>query len=224
MIEFLSPVVSLFKLIIDSLEKVSGSIRSTRKKQFFRKIIELQLCLEDIIDRAENIISFIEDSRRHKIAKKDLDQFQRLLYKQNQKLYNLTDILSDDAFDEIMTLFAPETKRKIWMLINLKGGFIQEVVRRFHSFEQVELINNEITIKTKLLEWNHDTFLEKGHSYLTELEKGLKKASIPISNRQQEQEQIVKALINCSSELSEFIKSQVKVEDVIIRKKRQDPA
>lgn len=216
MIEYLSPVVSLFKLVIDGLSKAGDAIKGGHKKDIQRKIIEIQLALEDIIDRAQEILSAIEElSHREKIVKEDVETLQRLIYRQNSRIYHLIDLLHDDISDDIMKLFVPEMRRRIWDLINLKGGFIAHLV---HHFEDIKLTKNQITMKSMLIEWNHQAFIEQGHSYVIQLERNSKSTTVPISDHKDNQRAIIDALIECSKEMSDLIKKQIKVEDVVIRK------
>jgi hypothetical protein len=217
MIEYLSPVVSLFKLIVDGLAKAGESIKGSHKKEIQRKILEIQLALEDIIDRAQEILSTIEElSGREKIVKEDIETLQRLIYRQNNRIYRLIDLLSDDTSNNILKLFLPEVRRRIVDLINQKGGFIAHLV---HHFEDIKLIKNQITIKSVLIDWNHEAFIEEGHAYLRQLERSSKRSTVPISNHIDNQKQIIDALIECSKEMSDLIKKQIKIEDVVIRKR-----
>ncbi len=219
MIEYLSPIVSLFKLIVDGLSKAGESIKGSQKKEIQRKIIEIQLALEDIIDRAQEILSAIEElSSREKIAKKDIEPLQHLIYRQNNRIYRLIDLLADEVSDNIMKLFVPEARRMIWDLINQKGGFLSDLVRHF---EEIKVTKNQVTIKAVLIDWNHEAFIEQGHSYLRQVERSSKRSTVPISNRIDNQKQIVDALIECSKEMSDLIKKQIKIEDVVIRKRRK---
>lgn len=56
MIEYLGPVISLYKLIIDGLKSVYDKSKTEQKRDVQRKIIAVQLLLEDIIDNAQKIL------------------------------------------------------------------------------------------------------------------------------------------------------------------------
>ena len=212
-------MVSLFKLIIDGLSKATESIKGSNKKEIQRKIIEIQLALEDVVDRAEEILAAIEElSSREKVAKEDVETFKRLIYRQNNRIYRLINLLADDALENIMKLFVPEVRRIIWDLIDRKGSFLAHLV---HNFEDIKLTKNQITIKSVLLDWDHEAFVEQGHSYLRHIERSSKRTTIPISEHIDSQKQIVKALIECSEKMSALIKKQIKVEDVVIRKRHK---
>jgi hypothetical protein len=219
MIEYISPIVSLFKLIVDGLSKAGESIKGSQKKEIQRKIIEIQLALEDIIDRAQEILSAIEElSSREKIAKKDIEPLQHLIYRQRNKIYRLMDLLVDEVLDNIMKLFVPEARRMILSLMNRKNSFLSDLVS---NVEEIKVTKNQLIIKSVLIDWNHEAFIEQGHSYLRQVAQISKRSTVPISNHIDNQKQIVNALIECSKEMSDLIKKQIKIEDVVIRKRRK---
>jgi tRNA U34 5-carboxymethylaminomethyl modifying GTPase MnmE/TrmE len=223
MLEYLSPIVTLFKLILDGLSRRRDISKSGHKKELQRRVIEIQLCLEDIIDRAQEILSLVDQysHKGDKFRETDIRRLQWLLYKQNNKIRLLLNMLAEPESDEMMKVFAPSTRRKIIALINFKGGFISELTASLWSFDRVKLVNKQAIVETYILNWNHDNFLKRSDSYLDHLDEDIRKrntVSLVISDRRKEQEQTVKALIKCSKEFSSFIRSHIKIEDIILRK------
>ena len=216
MLESLGPVISLFKLLLEGLSKASKSIKTNKKKSIQRKIIEIQLSLEDIIDNAQEICSFVERcSHKTRVNQNMVRNLESLLYRQHHRINILLDQIRDPNSDEIMKLFAPDIRRNIIDLIHMKRGFIQEVLRSISYFNKIKISKNQLTtnIQSVLLNWNHERFISEGNSYLRSLYDNRKKSNIVISERLSDQRQIVDDLLQCSKELSGFIKKQIGIED-----------
>jgi hypothetical protein len=216
MLEPLGPVVSLYKLLLEGLSKASKAIKDNKKKAIQRKIIEIQLSLEEIIDNSQEILSFMERfCHENKANQNIIHELKRLLYRQHQRICILLEQINDHNSGEIMKLFAPEIRRNIIGLIHIKGGFIQEFLQNKSYFENIKISKNQLitNIHSALLDWNHDSFISEGHSYIRSLYANLKKSDIIISKRLQEQKQVVDALIECSKGLSEFIKKDIGIEE-----------
>ena len=60
--QLLGPLVSLFKLLVEGISKTAGTIKSKKHKAIQRKLVEIQLSLEDIIENAQHLFSIIERS------------------------------------------------------------------------------------------------------------------------------------------------------------------
>ena len=216
MLESLGPVISLFKLLLEGLSKASKSIKTNKKKSIQRKIIEIQLSLEDIIDNAQEIFTFVERcSHKTRVNQNIVRDLESLLYRQHHRIHILLDQIRDPNSDEIMKLFAPDIRRNIIDLIHMKRGFIQEVLRSISYFNNIKISKNQLTtnIQSVLLNWNHERFTSEGNSYLRSLYDNRKKSNIVISERLSDQRQIVDDLLQCSKELSGFIKKQIGIEE-----------
>ena len=216
MLESLGPVVTLFKLILEGLTKATKTIKSTKKKALQRKIIEIQLSLEDIIDNAQEILSIFEYiSHKTKVNENTLRNLEGLLYRQYDRIYILMEQINDHGSEEIMKLFAPDIRRNIINLIHIKGGFIQEVIRTFSLFKNIRISKNQIigSVEPALLDWNHDRFIIEGLSYVRTLQESYKTSDVVISERLSDQRQVVDDLVECSKRLSEFIKTQIGIEE-----------
>lgn len=75
---------------------------------------------------------------------------------------------------------------------------------------------------TAIYEWGHDKFIEKGDSYADQILLQTKKKQISVFERMDEQEKIVSELAECSKELSDFIKSQMDIEDVVLYRENRE--
>lgn len=219
MLEALGPVVSLFELLIEGITKVSNLISSKKKKSFQRKILELQLCLENIIDDAQEILSELRIPQNPDKKKKSdkLDKIKKLIYRQRHQLYRLEDHLHDDEIDEIMKLFTPELRRNIRELVQMKQGVITNLVGELMNIDNLKFSGNELILNTNihLLEWDHDRFIDEGSQYTRNMYLDHKKTKIIISKRLKGQKKVVNDLIECSRRMSEFIKGQIDIESVI---------
>ena len=219
MIEYLGPVITLYKLLIDSLKLVFDKGKIEKTKDVQRKIIEIQLLLEEIIDNAEKILPIIKGKMdTKKFSKEERDELRRLSYLQRGKLDLLTEHMNDATSTEIMKLFAPNTRRRIIDLTHIKGGVIRELFFHLRHFEGTQILYTS----SVMYEWNHDRFLAEGSSYTDQMLRPTKKKKISIFERIEEQEGIVSQLAECSKELSDFIKSQMDIEDVIFHKGKRD--
>jgi len=224
MLESLGPVISLFKLLLEGLSKASKSIKTNRKRNIRRKIIEIQLSLEDIIDNAQEIFSFVElCSHKTRVNKSIVRDLESLLYRQHHRIDILLIQISDPNSDELMKLFAPDIRRNIIDLIHMKRGFIQEVLRTVSYLRNIEISKNQliVNIQSELLNWNHEKFISEGHSYLRSLYNNREKRNIVISERLSEQKEIVDDLVQCSKGLSRFIKKHIGIEEFFGLTKRK---
>ena len=218
MLEHLNLVASLYKLLIYGLTKVRDNIKASRKKSIQRKIIEIQLLLEDIIDNAQEVISTVKNyGKKKKITRQDIEELERMLYSQSRRLSLLLQNLRDDTSAEIMRLFTPDIRRRIIDLIHIKGGAIEQVLFMINRFGKIKLVKNQPVIQTyaDLQDWSHDIFVKEGKPYVNQLLIMGREAKVSILGRQREQEQVVNELIECSKKLSDFIKSQIGIEDII---------
>jgi len=220
MIESLGPLVSLFKLLMQGIAESWKAIKTSRNKAIQRKIIEIQLSLEDIIENAERLFVIIEKSRE-KDQKEDrelLEEFKSALHAQIQRLNILIDQITDHTSGEILKLFAPDLRRKISLLIHTKMSAIYIVLRGMYDIQEKTTISNKgftATIQTALLNWNHQKFVTEGESYLRELGRHSKKASLVLSDHLQEQKEVIEGLALCSKNFSEFLKEHVAIQDAV---------
>lgn len=219
MIAYLSLIVSLFKLVIEGVKSGHDKANLEKKRDIQRKIIEIQLLLEDIIDNAQKILPIIKRKMAtKKFSKEESEVLKALSYSQWRKLDLLLGHMDDPTSEELMRLFAPDTRRKIIELIFIKGGVIRELVFHLRHSEETQVLY----ASSVMYEWNHDRFLAEGSSYTNQILRPTKKKKISIFERIEEQEGIVSQLAECSKELSDFIKSHMDIEDVIFRKGKRD--
>ncbi len=226
MIESLGPLVSVFKLFIEGISKSAKAIKSSRNKAIQRKFVEIQLSLEDIIENAERLFVLIEKSRdKDQKENRDLlEEFRSSLYAQIQRLNILIDQITDHTSGEILKLFAPDLRRKISLLIHSKMSAIYIVLLGMYDIKEKTRISKEgftATIQTALLNWNHQKFVTGGESYLRELGRHSKKASLVLSDHLQEQKKIIEDLTVCSNNFSKFLRDHVSLPDAVgVLKKR----
>ena len=162
------------------------------------------------------IFSFVElCSHKTRVNQNVVRDLESLLYRQHNRIEILLSQISDPNSDELMKLFAPDIRRNIIDLIHIKGGFIQEVLRNISYFRKIEISKNQLiaNIQSELLNWNHEKFISEGHSYVRSLYENGEKSNIVISERLSEQKQIVDDLVQCSKELSGFIKKHIGIEE-----------
>lgn len=220
MIESLGPLVSLFKLLTQGIAESWKAIKSSRNRAIQRKFIEIQLSLEDIIENAEHLFVLIEKSRdEDKKGSRDLlEEFRKGLYAQIQRLNILIDQITDHTSGEILKLFTPDLRRKISLLIHSKMSAIYVVLRGMYDIKEKTTISKDgftLTIQTALLNWDHQKFITGGESYLRELGRRSKKASLVLSDHLQEQKEVIEALVMCSNDFSKFLKEHVSLSDAV---------
>lgn len=219
MLESLGPVVSLFKLFVEGLLKAAQKLRSCQKRSIRRKIFEIQLSLEAIIDNGQEILAAIEtvghDSYR--VKEQIVADIRGLVYTQHRRIHMLIDQMVEKESDEIMRLFAPDIRRNIIDLIHLKAGVIENMVLALTDYDDIQISGSNVvaSLTPELLAWDHEKFLREGRSYVSSLGLSSHREKFVISNRLQEQKAIVDSLMDCSKQLSCFIKSQIGLEGVI---------
>lgn len=219
MIEYLGPVISLYKLIIDGLKSIYDKSRAEKKRDVQRKIIEIQLLLEDIIDNAQEILSTIKKNMdKKKFSEEEIDALRGLLYSQRHRLRLLLDHLHDDTSEEIMKLFAPNIRRRITDLVHIKGGAIEYLIFDLQKFDKTQIPYTD----TAIYEWRHDRFIKEGNFYVDQILRQAKKKKSSVFERMDEQEKIVLELAECSKELSDFIKIQIDIEDVVLYREKKE--
>jgi len=126
MIEILSigKLVELFKLIINGLSYAKDKIIETEDKEIMRKIIQIQLSLEDIVDNAKKQLKLIKEiPHDYKI-----NDIRELLINQRDKILFLSDLLYDKVFERIFKLYDPKTRRSIERIVMIKEGALYEVI------------------------------------------------------------------------------------------------
>lgn len=217
MLEYLKPLISLYKIFIEGLKKYKELKTSEQTRELQRGIIEVQLTLEDIIDRGEEILASIRKLQNKKrITKGDVEPLRKLVYRQNHKIKRLLYIMSDS--DEIMKLFTPKARRAVLELIHFKGGFIIEVMWRLSDFDDLKASGNKLTLMTRQIDWNHEAFIKDSHKYYKKLKLGPKKqVTVNQDTTIKEQQKILDDLIECSKAFSNFIREQIKLNDITLR-------
>ncbi len=220
MIESLGPLVSVFKLFLEGISKAAKTIKSSKNKAFQRKIIEIQLSLEDIIENAQYLLSLIErSSQSHKNENKELmEDFKDSLYSQLSRIYIIMDQITDNTSEKILKLFAPDLRRNIWDLANMKMGAINLVLRAMHDGMDKTKMSEEglkSTIQSASLNWDHKRFVSEGESYLSQLDEHNKESQHLLSDHLKEQKEIIRCLSLCSNEFSQFIEKHIKIQDAI---------
>ena len=220
MIEQLGPIISLYELIINGLKSVYDKDKVKKKKEVQIKIIKIQLLLEEIIDNAQEILSIIKRNRDNKkFSKKEIDRLRGLLYSQRRRLRLLLDHIHDDTSEEIMKLFTPDIRRRIIDLVHIKGGAIEHLIYDLDIFDYKTFDRLYTDPMIDVYDWDHTKFMKEGRSYIRQTTRAKKKISI--FERMPEQDKIVSDLGECSKELSDFIRSQINIEDIELYKENK---
>jgi hypothetical protein len=135
MIESLGPLVSLFKLLVEGISKSAKAIKSSKNRAIKRKLIEIQLSLEDIIDNAEYLFSLIENSvgKTQKENRELVEGFKKALHKQLERLRIFMDQITDNTSEEILKIFAPELRRNILILTQRKMSAVNWVLSSMYD-------------------------------------------------------------------------------------------
>ena len=220
MIESLGPLVSLFRLFIEGISKAGKTIKSSKNRAIQRKLIEIQLSLEDIIENAEHLFSLIESStgKTQKENRDLVDEFKRVLYAQLERIRIFLNQITDHTSEEILKVFAPDLRRNILLLTQKKISVVNWVLSALYDVIQRTTISRDglkATIQSSLINWDHQRFVAEGRSYLAELGRSSKKSKLLLSDHLKEQKEIIKSLSLCSKDFSEFIKEHVKIQDAI---------
>ncbi len=220
MIEYLGPLVSLFKLFVEGISKAGKTIKSSKNKAIQRKLIEIQLSLEDIIENAEHLFSLIERStgKTQKENRVLVEDFKAALYAQIERIRIFMNQITDHTSEEILKIFAPDLRRNVLLLTQTKMSAVNWVLSAMYDIIQRTTISKDglkATIQSALINWDHQTFVADGRSYFAELGRSSKKAQLLLSDHLKEQKEIIKSLSLCSKDFSEFIKEHVKIQDAI---------
>ena len=220
MIESLGPLVSLFKLLVEGISKAARAIKSSKNRAIQRKLIEIQLSLEDIIENAEHLFFLIESStgKTQKKNRELVEEFKRALYAQLVRIRIFMDQITDHTSEEILKVFAPDLRRNILLLTQRKMSAVSWVLSAMYEIIQRTTISRGVlktTIQSALINWDHQRFVAEGESYLAELGRSSKKTNVLLSDHLKEQKEIIKSLSLCSKSFSEFIKEHVKIQDAI---------
>lgn len=141
MVENIGTLVALYKTLIEGIRSIKLRTKSKQKNRIHRKIITIQIILENIIDTAEQILSIINihiegDSKLDKNTKNKLKNLTSL---QRNNLVELLVTLRDDTSEYIFKLFAPQLRRNIIQYIHIKGGRIEKLIWNLDQFESRNL-------------------------------------------------------------------------------------
>ena len=220
MIESLGPLVSVFKLLVQGISKSAKAIKSSKNRAIKRKLIEIQLSLEDIIENAEHLFSLIESStgRTQKGNRELVEEFKRALYAQLERIRIFMDQITDNTSEEILKIFAPDLRRNILILTQTKRSAVNWVLLAMYDIIEKTTVSKDglkATIQSALINWDHQRFVAEGQSYLAELGRSSKGAKLLFSDHLKEQKEIIKSLSLCSKDFSEFIKEHVNIQEAI---------
>ena len=220
MVESLGPLVSVLKLFLEGISKAAKTIKTSKHKAMQRKIIEIQLSLEDIIENAQYLFALVERSSHTPENKngKLFEDFKKSLYAQRQRIRIFMDQITDHTSEEILKLFAPNLRRNVSILTQRKMSAINRVLLAMYDITEKAKISKDglkVTIQSALLIWDHKRFVGGGESCLAELGARNKKAEYYLSDHLEEQKEIIRCLIWCSKEFSQFIKEHIKIEDAV---------
>jgi len=220
MIESLGPLVSLFKLFVEGISKAGRTIKSSKNMAIQRKLIEIQLSLEDIIENAERLFSVIESStgKTQRENRELVEEFKRALYAQLERIRIFMDQITDNTSEEILKIFAPDLRRNILILTQRKMSAVNWVLSAIYDTIKKTTVSKDglnATIQTALINWDHQRFVDDGRSYWAELSRSSKRAKLLLSDHLQEQKEIIKSLSLCSKDFSEFIKEHINIQEAI---------
>ncbi len=220
MIESLGPLVSVFKLLLEGISKSAKAIKSSKNRAIKRKLIEIQLSLEDIIDNAEYLFSLIETStgKTQNENRELVEEFKRALYTQLERLRIFMDQITDNTSEEILKIFTPELRRNIVILTQRKMSAVNWVLSSMYDTIQKTTVSKNglnAIIQSELISWDHQKFVDEGRSYLIELNRSSKRAKVLLSDHLKEKKEIIKSLSLCSKDFSKFIKEHINIEETI---------
>ena len=220
MIEYLGPLVSVFKLLVEGISKSAKAIRSSKNRATKRKLIEIQISLEDIIENAEHLFSLIESStgKTQKENRELVEEFKRVLYAQVERIRIFMDQITDNTSEEILKIFAPDLRRNILILTRRKMSAVNWILSSMYNIIQKTTVSKDglkATIQLSLINWDHQRFVAEGWSYLDELGRSSKRARLLLSDHLKEQKEIIKSLSLCSKDFSEFIKEHINIQEAI---------
>lgn len=117
-----------------------------------------------------------------------------------------------------MKLFTPKIRRSVVELIHFKGGFISELTWRLADYDDLKIGKNKLTLKTRRLDWKHESFIKDCNGYTRSIRHSPpKKVNIIQDATIVEQQEILDELIECSKEFSSFISGHIKLKDIALR-------
>jgi len=107
MLEYISSIISFYKVLTEGIKSLKLKGRSKDKISVQRKIILIQITLEMIIETAEDILNSIslELQNTDDAENKPLDDTKKLVYQQAKNIDQLILILNDETSQKLLKLF-----------------------------------------------------------------------------------------------------------------------
>ena len=205
------PIISLIKLLAEGLKTIFQQYNLSKEKEIQRKIVQIQLQLEGIIDDAIRMLTFAKEQKNNSYNLEVIDSLRNQLYAQDRKIWILINLLSDEISDKILKVFAPHIRRRIFELIQMKSGVINAFISKIHWLD-----DNQIFYPyAALYGWNHDRFVENGEEYARNIIDKASLEKIALLDLINQQEESIKELMGCSTELSNLIKTNISLSDII---------
>lgn len=223
MLEILNPVISLYKLLVDALSPVLDKANSDNRRDLQRRIIEIQLLLEDIIDCAIPLISEIKKYKgKLSLERNEIDTLRFFFSMQQDRLELLLHLFTEHTSKELMSLFAPAVKRRIEDLVCYKSAILIEVVGTiyYHFFSSEDMVAKLPMYEDSysLHNWSHERFM-KEESYVQELSS--QTTELVMTQRIREQEKVIAELIKYSEDFANLIRQKINLEEAILPKKNR---
>ncbi len=128
MIEQLGTLLTAVELFRDGITSILKWGDLSKRKDIQRRILSIQLNLEDIISTAEKIFILIKDASATKNRTK-LQDIKALAFSQLSSIQKLTIDMTDGEFEKVIKLMAPGFGREIFKYVHPKQERLRTLLR-----------------------------------------------------------------------------------------------
>lgn len=128
MIDQLGTLLTALDLFKDGIGAVLKWGELSKRKDIQRRIISIQLNLEDIISTAEKIFNIIEEACTSNDQSK-LQDLKALAFSQISSIRKLSMDMRDEEFEKVVKLMAPEFGREVFRYIHPKQERLRTLTR-----------------------------------------------------------------------------------------------
>lgn len=128
MIEQLGTLLTAVELFRDGITSILNWGGLSKRKDIQRRIVSIQLNLEDIISTAEKIFMLIKDVSETK-NQPQIQDIKALAFSQLSSIRKLTIDMMDEEFEKIIKLMAPSFGREIFNYVHPKQERLRTLLR-----------------------------------------------------------------------------------------------
>lgn len=142
-------MLEMFLSLISLVKELMGAIKAlnpSKETKLARKILQIHLILQTIIDDAFMIFDFIENAEKN-IKEFGSENYSKIIIdnfgSQVSRIYEIGDILQDSEMSTILKGFNIQSHRAIRHLLNRKGNAIYAAYSRIYG-SRMQIDNGEL--------------------------------------------------------------------------------